>query len=174
MTPWKLCGFALPRRWRVPAVVLRIRVTLTYCALLCVSFFIKMWLDLWNSKPSAVGIRWPKCWPFNIINDKLLFDGWNHEFMPEEICREYEEGIKSELGLISGRLSLQEAWEKRGRSGPNWRQELKVGGMRQRVGDQSTRLTLTECVCWRAPGYWEEILNWGMFAWFLLNIGQEC
>ena len=29
--------------------------------------------------------------------------------MPEEIGREYEEGIKSELGLISGSLSLQEA-----------------------------------------------------------------
>lgn len=40
--------------------------------------------------------------------------------MPEEIFREYEEGIKSELGLISGSLSLQEAWEeKSGHSGPN-------------------------------------------------------
>ena len=65
-----------------------------------------------------------------------------------------EEGIKSELGLISGSFSLQEAWEeKRGCPGPN------------------SRLNLTRNVL-VGPGSWKYILNGVIFAWFLLIFGQ--
>lgn len=86
-----------------------------------------------------------------------------------------EEGIKSDLGLISGSFSLQEAWEeKRGCPGPNWSKNSKLEEWdRNSVTTGGTRLNLTRNVL-AGPGSWKYILNGVIFAWFLLIFGQDC